>query len=104
MMMRWIRPSLAAGLFAAGALSLLAAPASAFTRENVSPDGGNYSFGDPDKQVTSSDKNNSGLTNRPLGSDGPTMQFHVQQGPVNSFGQGYRSGTPDPYFRSLNGN
>jgi hypothetical protein len=104
MMIRWIRPSLAVGLFAAGMLSLSTAPVSAFSRETVSPDGGNYSFGDPDKQVTNSDKSNSGQTTRPFGSDGPTFQFHVQQGPVTSFGQNNRYGTPDPYFRPLNGN
>jgi hypothetical protein len=108
MMARWIRPSLARGLFAAGLfaasmLSLSAGCAWAFSRETVSPDGGNYSFGDPDKQITSSDSSDSGKGTRPFGSSGPTVQFGVQQGSVTTFGQGNRYNTPDPYFGSLNG-
>jgi len=103
MMASWIRPGLAVGLFAAGMLSFSSAPAWAFSRETVSPDGGNYSCGDPDKQVTSPDNGNSSQSNRPFGSNGPTVQFGVQQGPATTFGQGNRYNTPDPYFGSLNG-
>jgi hypothetical protein len=106
MIMRLVAPRLALGLFAAGVVLFTAASAWAFTRENVSPDGGNYSFGDPDKQPTTSDNNSSSQSTRPFGSSGPTMQFHVQQGPTSTFGQSNRyNTTPDPYFRSLqNGN
>jgi len=103
MMAQWIRPGLAISLFAAGMLSFSAASAWAFSRETVSPDGGNYSFGDPDKQVTNPDNSNSGQGSRPFGSNGPTVQFGVQQGPVTTFGQGSRYNTPDPYFGTLNG-
>ena len=109
MMARWIRPSLAmglvaVGLFAAGMLSLSAGCAWAFSRETASPDGGNYSFGDPDKQITGSDSGNSGQgSTRPFGSSGPTVQFGVQQGPVSTFGQSNRYTTPDPYFQPLTG-
>ena len=102
MMVRSIRASLAVGLFAAGILSVTIAPVSAFSRETVLPDGGNYSFGDPDKQV-SPDKGNSGQSTRPFGSDGPTVQFGVQQGTATTFGQSNRYKAPDPYFGSLNG-
>lgn len=103
MMARGIRLGVTVGLFAAGILSFSAASAWAFSRETVSPDGGNYSFGDPDKQVTSPDNGNSSQSSRPFGSNGPTVQFGVHQGPVTTFGQGNRYGTPDPYFGSLNG-
>jgi len=46
---RIVGRGLALSLFATGLFLLSAASAWAFTRENVSPDGGNYSFGDPDK-------------------------------------------------------
>jgi hypothetical protein len=86
-------------------LSLTAASAWAFSRETVLPDGGNYTFGDPDKQVTTPDNRNLGQGTRPFGSNGPVVQFGVQQGPQTTFGQGNRYDTPDPYFRSLrNGN
>jgi hypothetical protein len=103
-MIRWMRPGLVAGLFAAGTVSLTAVSAFAFTRENVSPDGGNYSFGDPDSKLTTPDNQNSGQGARPFGSNGPTVQFGVQQGPVSSFGQSNRSQMPDPYFAPLKGN
>ena len=105
-----MRPSLAlglcaAGLIAVGMVSLTAVSAWAFTRENVSPDGGNYSFGDPDKQPTTSNDNSSSQGTRPFGSSGPTVQFGVQQGPVSNFGQSNRyTAPPDPYFGSLKGN
>ena len=96
---------LALSLFATGLFLLSAASAWAFTRENVSPDGGNYSFGDPDKQPTTSDNHSSSQGSRPFGSSGPVVQFGVQQGPTSTFGQRDRYNTPDPYFRSLqNGN
>jgi hypothetical protein len=103
MMAQWIRPSVAVSLFAAGMLSFSIASAWAFSRETVSPDGGNYSFGDPDKQVTTPDNGNSNQSTRPFGSNGPTVQFNVQQGPVTTFGHSNRYNTPDPYFGSLNG-
>ena len=95
------------GLFAAGILSLTATSAWAFSQQIVSPDGGNYSFGDPDKQPTTSNNNNSSQGTKPFGSSGPTVQFGVQQGPLTTFGRsnGYNNSTPDPYFRPLtNGN
>jgi hypothetical protein len=105
MMVRWMRLGLMAGLFAAGIVSLTAVSAWAFMRENVSPDGGNYSFTDPDDKLTSPNNQNSGQGARPFGSNGPTVQFGVQQGPMSTFGQSNRYTTPDPYFRPLtNGN
>jgi hypothetical protein len=92
--------------FATGILSLTICSAWAFTRENVSPtDGGNYSFDDPNNRLTDPDNHNSGQSARPLGSNGPVVQFGIQQGPLTPFGRGngYNS-TPDPYFRPLNGN
>ena len=35
--------------------------------------GGNYNFGDPDKNLTDPDDNNSGQGTRPFGSNGPTV-------------------------------
>ena len=107
-MLRLIQLRLAvAGLFAAGILSLTVASAWAFSQEIVSPSsgGGNYNFGDPDKQIGDPDNSNSGQGARPFGSSGPTVQFGVQQNPSAGFGRsnGYNS-TPDPYFRPLNGN
>src|SRR5215469_16857442 len=99
MIMRLVAPRLALGLFAAGVVLFTAASAWAFTRENVSPDGGNYSFGDPDKQPTTSDNNSSSQSTRPFGSSGPVVQFGIQQG--TGFGQSNRYNTPDPYYRSL---
>jgi hypothetical protein len=108
MMLRLIQLRLAVGLCAAGILALTVASAWAFSQETVSPGGGgNYNFGDPDKQVADPDNNNSGQGARPFGSNGPTVQFGVQQGPVTTFGRsnGYNTSTPDPYYRSLlNGN
>jgi hypothetical protein len=97
--------SMAVGLLAASLVLLTAASAWAFSRENVLPDGGNYSFGDPDKQPTTSDNHSSSQSNRPFGPSGPVVQFGVQQGPISTFGQSDRYRTPDPYYRSLqNGN
>jgi hypothetical protein len=101
-----LRYRLAFGLFAAGILLSTAASAWAFSREIVSPDGGNYSFGDPDKQPTTSDNNSSSQAAKP-GWNGPTVQFGTQQGPFTTFARsnGYNNSTPDPYFRPLtNGN
>jgi hypothetical protein len=107
-MLRSMQLRLAVCLFAAGILSLTVASAWAFSQETVSPgDGGNYNFGDPDKQLTDPDNSNSGQGTRPFGSNGPTVQFGVQQGPLTTFGRGngYNTSTPDPYYRSLtNGN
>jgi hypothetical protein len=103
MTIQFMGPRLAVGLFTAAGLFLLtAASAWAFSRENVLPDGGNYSFSDPDKQPTTSDNHSSSQGARPFGSSGPVVQFGVQQGPT--FGQSNRYNTPDPYYRSLKGN
>ena len=99
MMLRSIQLRLAVGLFAAGILSLSVASAWAFTRENASPDGGNYSFTDPDKKLTDPDNRNSDQAAKPFGSSGPVVQFGVQQGPLT--GQSNSATPPDPYFRSL---
>ena len=108
MMLRFMQLRLAVvGLFAAGVFSLSGAPAWAFSQEVVSPSGsaGNYNFGDPDKHVTDPDDSNSRQGTRPFGSNGPTVQFGVQQNSSTIFGRsnGYNT-TPDPYFRPLNGN
>jgi hypothetical protein len=104
MIIRGMGHTLSIGFVAAGLFLGAVASASAFTRENVQPDGGNYSFTDPDQKITSPDSQNSSQT-RPFGSAGPVVQFGVQQGPVTTFGQGNRYNTPDPYFRPLtNGN
>lgn len=105
MIVRWMELRLAVGLFATGVFLLTAASAWAFSRENVVPDGGNYSFGDPDKQPATPDNHTSSQSTRPFGSSGPVVQFGVQQGPLTTFGQGNRYSTPDPYFRPFtNGN
>ena len=105
MIVRWMELRLAVGLFATGVFLLTAASAWAFSRENDVPDGGNYSFGDPDKQPTTPDNHTSSQSTRPFGSSGPVVQFGVQQGPLTTFGQGNRYSTPDPYFRPFtNGN
>jgi hypothetical protein len=71
----------------------------------VLPDGGNYSFGDPDKLPTTSNKNSSSQGAQPFGSNGPSVQFGVQQGSTSTFGQSNRYNTPDPYYQTLhNGN
>jgi hypothetical protein len=96
---------LAFGLFAAGILLWTAASAWAFSQQTVSPDGGNYSFGDPDKLPTTSNKSSSGQSAQPFGSNGLSVQFGVQQGPTSTFGQSNRYNTPDPYYQTLhNGN
>ncbi|HET8920179.1 MAG TPA: hypothetical protein VFN27_10930, partial [Xanthobacteraceae bacterium] len=103
--MQFMGPRAAVGLFAAGLVLFTASSAWAFSRETVSPDGGNYSFGDPDKQSTTPDNHTSSQGARPFGSSGPVVQFGVQQGPLTTFGQGNRYSTPDPYFRPFtNGN
>jgi hypothetical protein len=103
MMLRRIGLELTLAVFAAGMLSLSAGSAWAFTRENVLPDGGNYSFDDPDKRPTNSDSQNTSQGSRPFGSNGPVVQFGIQQGAVSTFGQSNRYTTPDPYFQPLNG-
>jgi hypothetical protein len=75
------------------------ASAWAFTRENVAPDGGNYSFTDPDKKLTDPDNRYSDQGAKPFGSSGPVVQFGVQQGPLS--GRSNNTAPPDPYFRSL---
>jgi hypothetical protein len=100
-----LRYRLGFGLFAAGILLSSGASAWAFSQQIVSPNGGNYSFGDPDKQPTTSDNNSSSQGAKPFGSNGPVMQFGIQQGPMSTFGQSNRYNTPDPYYRWLqNGN
>jgi hypothetical protein len=106
MRLSFMQLRLAVGLFAAGILSLSVASAWAFSQQIVSPDGGNYTFTDPDKQLTDPDNHSSGQSARPFGSNGLSVQFGVQQGPLTTFGRGngYNS-TPDPYYRPLtNGN
>ena len=88
--------------FAAAVVPFTAASASAFTLEAVRPAvDGNSTFADPDNHVT-----NSGQGVKPLGPNGPVVQFGVQQGPAGSFGRfqgnGYNaSPPPDPYYGSL---
>jgi hypothetical protein len=107
-MLRLLQFRLAVGLFVAGILSLTVASAWAFSREIVSPDGaGNYSFTDPNNKITDPDNHNSGQGARPFGSNGPVVQFGVQQSPLTPFGRGngYDRSLPDPYYRPLlNGN
>jgi hypothetical protein len=110
MMLRWSRFA-AIALFAAATLSLTAAPASAFTKELLQP-GGNTgaTLADPDNQLTSSGQGqgqdqSQGM--KPLGQNGPVVQFGVQQGPVGSFGRfegsGFNAPPPsDPYYGGLN--
>jgi hypothetical protein len=99
MMLRSMQLRLAVGLLAAGLLSLSIASAWAFTRDNVSPDGGNYSFTDPDQKLTDPGNRNSDQGAKPFGSTGPVVQFGVQQGPLT--GRSNSASPPDPYFRSL---
>jgi hypothetical protein len=105
MTLRLMQLRLVVGVFAAGALALTATGAWAFSQETVSPgaNGGNYNFGDPDKQVADPDNQSSSQGTRPFGSNGPTVQFGVQQG-YGGFSRGndYNNSLPDPYFRSLN--
>jgi hypothetical protein len=107
MMLPGMQVRLTTGLFAAGILSLSVASAWAFTRESVSPDGGNYSFTDPNSKLTDPDNHNSGQSAGPF-SNGPVVQFGIQQGgpfsPLNR-SNGYDRSLPDPYYRPLlNGN
>jgi hypothetical protein len=104
-MLRWIRFA-AVALFAAAAVSLTAAPASAFTKELLQPGGDSGStFADPDNQLTSSGQSQSqGM--KPLGQNGPVVQFGVHQYPGSSFGRFEGSGfnaapPPDPYYGGL---
>ena len=95
------------GLFAAGVLSLTATSAWAFSQQIVSPDGGNYSFSDPNDKLTNPNNHNSGQSAQPF-SNGPVVQFGIQRGgsfsPL-SRSNGYDRSVPDPYYRSLlNGN
>jgi hypothetical protein len=101
MITQFMGPRAAVGLFAVGLVLFTASSAWAFSRETVSPDGGNYSLGDPDKPPTTN--NSSSQDARPFGSSGPVVQFGVQQG-SDTFGRSNRYDTPDPYFRSLKGN
>src|SRR5215472_7063173 len=48
-MLRLMQLRLAVGLFVAGILALTTVCAWAFSQQTVSPNGGNYDFGDPDK-------------------------------------------------------
>jgi hypothetical protein len=105
MTLRLMQVRLAVSVFAAGILALSATGAWAFSQETVSPgsNGGNYNFGDPEKQVADPDNQNSGQGVHSFGSNGPTLQFGVQQG-SGAFGRsnGYNNSLPDPYFRPLN--
>jgi hypothetical protein len=106
MTLRLIQLRLAVSVFAAGVVTLTATGAWAFSQQTVSPgdNGGNYNFGDPDKQIADPDNQSSSQGTKPFGSNGPTLQFGVQQGSGGAFSRdgGYNNSTPDPYFRSLN--
>jgi len=105
MKLRMMQTRLAVGLCAAGILSLSVSSAWAFSRENVSPgDGGNYTFNDPNDKLTDPDDHSSGQSARPFGSNGPAVQFAIQQGPLTPVGRSNGTSTPDPYYRPLNGN
>jgi len=99
----------AVALFAAAAVSLTAAPASAFTQELLQPGGSTgATLADPGNRPMSSGPGQSqGQTQgvKPFGQSGPVVQFGVQQGP-GSFGRsgsGFNSApAPDPYFGGLN--
>jgi hypothetical protein len=98
---------LAVGLLAAGILSLTAASAWAFSQTMVSPGGGYSTLTDSDEKSTDPNNRNTGPGVRPLGSNGPTVQFGVQQGSPSGFGWGssHNATPPDPYYRGLlNGN
>jgi hypothetical protein len=110
MMLRWFRFA-AVALFAAAAVSLTAAPASAFTQQLLQPGGSTgATLADPDNQLTNSgqgqDQDQSQGV-KPLGQNGPVVQFGVQQGPVSTFGgfggSGFNAASPpDPYYGGLN--
>jgi hypothetical protein len=106
MTLRLMQLRLAVSMVAAGILALTATAAWAFSQETVSPggNGGNYNFGDPDKQVADPDSQSAGQGTRSFGSNGPVVQFGVQQGSGVTFGgsNGYNNSLPDPYFRTLN--
>ena len=88
MKLRMMQTRLAVGLCAAGILSLSVSSAWAFSRENVSPgDGGNYTFNDPNDKLTDPDNHSSGQSARPFGSNGPAVQFGIQQGPLTPVGR-----------------
>jgi hypothetical protein len=102
MMLRLMQLRLAVGLFVAGILWLTVASAWAFSQETVSPGGGgNYTFTDPDNHLTDPVNHNSGQSARPFGSNGPVVQFGVQQGPLTPFGRSNNTSTPDPYYQPL---
>ena len=91
----------AIALIAAAAMSLRAS-AWAFSQQNVRSGGTDSSkFADPDNQFT-----NSGTGRPPFGSNGPTLQFGVHQGPLSPFG-GFQDNDHDdgsfanPYYRPL---
>ena len=98
-----LRYRLTFGLFAAGVLLLTAASAWAFSQQSVGPGGdGNSTFTDPDEQLTGSEQLTDSVKSvRPFDSNGPAMQFGVQQqGTLIPF-----TSAPDPYYRPLrNGN
>jgi hypothetical protein len=101
-----LRYRLAFGLFAAGVLLLTSASAWAFSQQSVGPGDGNSTFTDPDEQLTGSEQLTDSLKSvRPFDSNGPAMQFGVQQqGTLIPFGDGNTS-APEPYYRPLrNGN
>lgn len=101
-MLRLMQLHLAAIVLALAALAA-AAPAHAFTQENLSAGQGGDRFADPDDQVK-----NFGQGATPFGGNGPVVQFGVQQGPgiyspFNRFqGSSINSGpAPLPYSRPL---
>ena len=88
------------GLFAAGIFTLTVTSAWAFSQQIVSPDGGNYQFGDPAKKLTNPDYHNPDQSTQTFG-NGLSVQFGANQGQI---GQSNRYSIPDPYFGSLKGN
>lgn len=88
-------------LFTVAVVSLTTVSARAFTQENLSVGGaGSSTFADPDNRV--SNFGSDGV--QPFGSNGPSVQFGVHQGPLTPFGHFQGSGfnsapPPDPYSR-----
>jgi hypothetical protein len=77
-MPRWTQLPLATiALFAVAGISLIAAPARAFSQES----GGNSTFADPDAQVNIFDN---GAEAQHYGSNG-SVQFGAQQSQINAF-------------------
>ena len=102
-MFRLMQLRLTVGLFAAGLYALTAVSAWAFSQEIVWPGSGKTTSSDTENQFSDPDSQNSEKGMRPFGSNGPTMQFGVQQDPLTPFGFSDRdnASTPDPYYKPL---